>query len=91
MFCVNVLWKNKSESVLDIVSDMAISGSDSCRYWIFKHQEIARAGTDGSRVVPPLSFSIISKIALLGVIGCSSQMLGYAGISYSNPTFLSYQ
>ncbi|XP_057758938.1 WAT1-related protein At5g40240-like [Arachis stenosperma] len=42
-----------------------------------------------SRVVPPLSFSIISKIALLGVIGCSSQMLGYAGISYSNPTLSS--
>ncbi|XP_028215833.1 WAT1-related protein At3g28050-like isoform X2 [Glycine soja] len=33
-----------------------------------------------SRVVPPLTFSILSKIALLGVIGCSSQILGYAGI-----------
>ncbi|XP_072073881.1 uncharacterized protein [Arachis hypogaea] len=26
---------------------MAMSGSDFCRYWIFKQQEIARAGTDG--------------------------------------------
>ncbi|RDX65316.1 WAT1-related protein [Mucuna pruriens] len=42
-----------------------------------------------SRVVPPLSFSILSKIALLGVIGCSSQILGYAGISYSSPTLSS--
>lgn len=42
-----------------------------------------------SRVVPPLSFSIISKIALLGVIGCSSQILGYVGISYSSPTLSS--
>ncbi|XP_061369728.1 WAT1-related protein At4g15540-like isoform X2 [Gastrolobium bilobum] len=42
-----------------------------------------------SRVVPPLSFSILSKIALLGVIGCSSQILGYVGISYSSPTLSS--
>ncbi|MED6162431.1 hypothetical protein PIB30_070372 [Stylosanthes scabra] len=42
-----------------------------------------------SRVVPPLSLSIISKIALLGLIGCSSQILGYVGISYSNPTLSS--
>ncbi|XP_020232161.1 WAT1-related protein At3g28050 [Cajanus cajan] len=39
--------------------------------------------------VPPLSFSIISKIALLGVIGSSSQILGYVGISYSSPTLAS--
>ncbi|KAL2335625.1 hypothetical protein Fmac_016838 [Flemingia macrophylla] len=42
-----------------------------------------------TRAVPPLSFSILSKIALLGVIGCSSQILGYAGISYSSPTLSS--
>ncbi|XP_014517574.1 WAT1-related protein At3g28050 [Vigna radiata var. radiata] len=42
-----------------------------------------------SRVVPPLSFSILSKIALLGLIGCSSQILGYVGISYSSPTLSS--
>ncbi|XP_027359016.1 WAT1-related protein At4g15540-like [Abrus precatorius] len=42
-----------------------------------------------SRAVPPLSFSILSKIALLGLIGCSSQILGYAGISYSSPTLSS--
>ncbi|CAL0313544.1 unnamed protein product [Lupinus luteus] len=43
-----------------------------------------------SRVVnPPLSFSIIYKTAILGVIGCSSQMLGYAGIKYSSPTLSS--
>ncbi|CAJ1946793.1 unnamed protein product [Sphenostylis stenocarpa] len=42
-----------------------------------------------SRVVPPLSWSIISKIVLLGVIGSSSQILGYAGISYSSPTLAS--
>lgn len=42
-----------------------------------------------SRVVPQLSFSILFKIALLGVIGCSSQILGYAGISYSSPTLSS--
>ncbi|TKY50394.1 WAT1-related protein [Spatholobus suberectus] len=42
-----------------------------------------------TRVVPPLSFSTISKIFLLGVIGSSSQILGYAGISYSSPTLAS--
>ncbi|XP_045812411.1 WAT1-related protein At5g40210-like isoform X2 [Trifolium pratense] len=42
-----------------------------------------------SRVVPQLSFSILSKIALLGVIGGSAQILGYTGISYSSPTLSS--
>ncbi|XP_057759209.1 WAT1-related protein At3g28050-like [Arachis stenosperma] len=42
-----------------------------------------------SRVVPPLSFIILSKIVLLGIIGSSSQILGYAGISYSSPTLAS--
>ncbi|XP_065877065.1 WAT1-related protein At3g28050-like [Euphorbia lathyris] len=42
-----------------------------------------------SRVLPPLNFSILSKIGLLGVIGSSSQILGYAGINYSSPTLSS--
>ncbi|KAK7266169.1 hypothetical protein RIF29_18811 [Crotalaria pallida] len=42
-----------------------------------------------SRVVPPITFSILYKIAILGVIGCSSQILGYAGIKYSSPTLSS--
>ncbi|KAL2335626.1 hypothetical protein Fmac_016839 [Flemingia macrophylla] len=42
-----------------------------------------------TREVPPLNFSIISKIVLLGVIGSSSQILGYAGINYSSPTLAS--
>ncbi|WJX70344.1 hypothetical protein P8452_54466 [Trifolium repens] len=47
--------------------------------------------TRRSRVVrvPPLSLSIICKIALLGVIGCSSQILGYIGFNYSSPTLAS--
>ncbi|MED6173327.1 hypothetical protein PIB30_058280 [Stylosanthes scabra] len=43
----------------------------------------------GSRVVPPLSFSVLIKIILLGIIGSSSQVLGYAGIRYSSPTLSS--
>ncbi|WCJ20928.1 nodulin MtN21 /EamA-like transporter family protein [Euphorbia peplus] len=42
-----------------------------------------------SRVLPPLSFSILCKIGLLGIIGSSSQILGYAGINYSSPTLSS--
>ncbi|XP_028778631.1 WAT1-related protein At3g28050-like [Neltuma alba] len=42
-----------------------------------------------SRVLPPLSFSIFSRILLLGFIGCSSQIMGYTGISYSSPTLSS--
>ncbi|KAJ1379124.1 EamA domain [Sesbania bispinosa] len=45
--------------------------------------------TKRSRVVPPLSFPILSKMVLLGVIGSSSQILGYAGINYSSPTLAS--
>ncbi|KAK2365643.1 WAT1-related protein [Trifolium repens] len=45
--------------------------------------------TRRSRVVPPLSFTIICKIVLLGAIGCSSQILGYIGINYSSPTLAS--
>ncbi|KAF9666298.1 hypothetical protein SADUNF_Sadunf16G0215100 [Salix dunnii] len=42
-----------------------------------------------SRVLPPLSFSILSKIALLGLIGSSSQIMGYTGINYSSPSLAS--
>ncbi|XP_030954019.1 WAT1-related protein At3g28050-like isoform X2 [Quercus lobata] len=42
-----------------------------------------------SRVLPPLNFSIMSKIGLLGIIGSSSQIMGYTGINYSSPTLAS--
>ncbi|CAI0455886.1 unnamed protein product [Linum tenue] len=42
-----------------------------------------------SRALPGLSFSVLWKIGLLGVIGSSAQMIGYAGISYSSPTLAS--
>ncbi|XP_021645675.2 WAT1-related protein At3g28050-like isoform X2 [Hevea brasiliensis] len=42
-----------------------------------------------SRVLPPLSFSILCKIGLLGLIGCSSQIMGFTGIKYSSPTLSS--
>ncbi|XP_021299366.1 WAT1-related protein At3g28050-like [Herrania umbratica] len=42
-----------------------------------------------SRVLPPLSFPILCKIGLLGLIGSSSQIMGYTGITYSSPTLAS--
>ncbi|CAK9308912.1 unnamed protein product [Citrullus colocynthis] len=39
--------------------------------------------------LPPLTFSLLSKIALLGFIGSSSQIMGYTGINYSSPTLAS--
>ncbi|KAJ1432724.1 EamA domain [Sesbania bispinosa] len=42
-----------------------------------------------SRVLPPLSFPILCKIGLLGLIGCSSQIMGYTGINFSSPTLAS--
>ncbi|GAV72579.1 EamA domain-containing protein [Cephalotus follicularis] len=42
-----------------------------------------------SRVLPPLSFPTLCKIGLLGVIGSSSQIMGYTGINYSSPTLAS--
>ncbi|XP_027351463.1 WAT1-related protein At3g28050-like [Abrus precatorius] len=42
-----------------------------------------------SRVLPPLSFPILRKIGLLGLIGCSSQIMGYTGINFSSPTLSS--
>ncbi|XP_058184894.1 WAT1-related protein At3g28050-like [Rhododendron vialii] len=38
-----------------------------------------------STVLPPLNFSLSCKILLLGLIGCTSQIMGYAGINYSSP------
>ncbi|RDY11922.1 WAT1-related protein [Mucuna pruriens] len=42
-----------------------------------------------SRVLPPLSFPVLRKIGLLGLIGCASQIMGYTGISFSSPTLSS--
>ncbi|KAJ8567003.1 hypothetical protein K7X08_019211 [Anisodus acutangulus] len=42
-----------------------------------------------SRLLPPLNCSILAKIFLLGVIGCTSQIMGYTGINYSSPTLAS--
>ncbi|PON75979.1 Plant-drug/metabolite exporter [Trema orientale] len=42
-----------------------------------------------SRVLPPLNFSIMIKIGLLGFIGSSSQIMGFTGINYSSPTLAS--
>ncbi|KAM5581581.1 WAT1-related protein [Rosa sericea] len=42
-----------------------------------------------SRRLPPLNFSIMSKILLLGLIGSSSQIMGYTGINYSSPMLYS--
>lgn len=42
-----------------------------------------------SRILPPLNCSILAKIFLLGVIGCTSQIMGYTGINYSSPTLAS--
>ncbi|KAG8384795.1 hypothetical protein BUALT_Bualt04G0155600 [Buddleja alternifolia] len=42
-----------------------------------------------SRVLPPLNFSIMCKILLLGVVGYASQIMGYTGINYGSPTLAS--
>ncbi|KZV57709.1 hypothetical protein F511_03169 [Dorcoceras hygrometricum] len=42
-----------------------------------------------SRALPPLNRSILLKIILLGIIGYSSQIMGYTGINYSSPTLAS--
>ncbi|KAM7511446.1 hypothetical protein LguiB_010321 [Lonicera macranthoides] len=42
-----------------------------------------------SRVLPPVTNSIVWKICLLGIIGCTSQIMGYTGINYSSPTLAS--
>ncbi|XP_062159600.1 WAT1-related protein At5g40240-like isoform X2 [Alnus glutinosa] len=35
---------------------------------------------------PPVTFSVLCRIFLLALIGCSGQILEYAGIQYSSPT-----
>ncbi|KAI3409377.1 XPGI domain-containing protein [Psidium guajava] len=42
-----------------------------------------------SRTLPPLSRPVLAKIGLLGLIGSSSQILGYTGINFSSPTLAS--
>ncbi|OIW05431.1 hypothetical protein TanjilG_23257 [Lupinus angustifolius] len=42
-----------------------------------------------SRVLPPLSYPIMYRIGLLGLIGCLSNTVGYTGISLSSPTLSS--
>ncbi|XP_056857253.1 WAT1-related protein At3g28100-like [Raphanus sativus] len=42
-----------------------------------------------SRSLPPLSFSILSKIGLLGLLGSMYVITGYIGVKYSNPTLAS--
>lgn len=46
-------------------------------------------GSNSRLNLPPLKFSILSKIFLLGLIGCTSQIMGYTGINYSSPTLAS--
>ncbi|KAL1824612.1 hypothetical protein DCAR_0312692 [Daucus carota subsp. sativus] len=45
--------------------------------------------TPRGRTLPPVNFSIVSKICILGLIGCTSQIMGYTGIGYSSPTLAS--
>ncbi|CAF1715620.1 unnamed protein product [Brassica napus] len=42
-----------------------------------------------SRTLPPMNFSILYKILVLGLIGCCSNIMGYTGINYSSPTLAS--
>ncbi|XWS32795.1 hypothetical protein CRYUN_Cryun22dG0020300 [Craigia yunnanensis] len=42
-----------------------------------------------SRLLPPLSFPILCKIGLLGLIGSLSQIMRYTGINYSSPILAS--
>ncbi|CAF1920397.1 unnamed protein product [Brassica oleracea var. botrytis] len=42
-----------------------------------------------SRSLPPLSFSILSKMGLLGLLGSMYVITGYIGVKYSNPTLAS--
>ncbi|KAK7381378.1 hypothetical protein VNO78_34024 [Psophocarpus tetragonolobus] len=45
--------------------------------------------TRRARLLPPLSFSVASKITLLSLIGTSAQIIEYIGISYSSPALAS--
>ncbi|XP_052195213.1 WAT1-related protein At3g28050-like [Diospyros lotus] len=42
-----------------------------------------------SRTLPPVTLSVACKILLLGLIGSTSQVMGYTGINYSSPTLAS--
>ncbi|KAJ4830951.1 hypothetical protein Tsubulata_031145 [Turnera subulata] len=42
-----------------------------------------------NRTLPPLSWPIIGRIFLLGLLSCSGQVFTYVGISYSSPTLAS--
>ncbi|WZZ74239.1 hypothetical protein YC2023_085609 [Brassica napus] len=42
-----------------------------------------------SRSLPPLSFSILCKIGLLGLVGSTYVITSYIGVKYSNPTLAS--
>ncbi|CAA7032069.1 unnamed protein product [Microthlaspi erraticum] len=42
-----------------------------------------------SKSLPPLSFSILCKIGLLGLLGSTYVITGYIGVRYSNPTLAS--
>uniref|UniRef100_A0A1J3H4K9 WAT1-related protein n=2 Tax=Noccaea caerulescens TaxID=107243 RepID=A0A1J3H4K9_NOCCA len=42
-----------------------------------------------SRSLPPLTFSVLSKMVLLGLIASAFQIAGYNGIKYSSPTLSS--
>ncbi|KAL3526025.1 hypothetical protein ACH5RR_014397 [Cinchona calisaya] len=39
--------------------------------------------------IPSLNFSVLSRVFLLGLIGCTCQIMEYTGISYSSPTLSS--
>ncbi|XP_022543575.2 WAT1-related protein At3g28100 isoform X4 [Brassica napus] len=45
--------------------------------------------TNRSRSLPPLSFSILCKIGLLGLVGSTYVITSYIGVKYSNPTLAS--
>ncbi|KAK4477401.1 hypothetical protein RD792_016622 [Penstemon davidsonii] len=42
-----------------------------------------------SRILPPLNSSIMLKIFFLGIVGYTSQIMGYTGINYGSPTLAS--
>ncbi|XP_057982828.1 WAT1-related protein At3g28050-like [Malania oleifera] len=42
-----------------------------------------------NRGLPSLNFSVLCKMGLLGLVGYTSQIMGYKGINYSSPTLSS--
>ncbi|CAL5323784.1 unnamed protein product [Camellia sinensis] len=57
--------------------------------YISKTLDVIEFLASRSTELPPLNSSIACKIFLLGLIGCTSQILGYTGINYSSPTLAS--